>query len=86
MLDSYAAVFGARIFSETKESEVKKKISDVEAFKRESDAARKLRPTPEQVNHLNELIREAALEEEEIERKLRAKVARKTDPSVDSQF
>ncbi len=86
MLDSYAEIFGARILSKTKESEVRNKISDVEAFKRESDAARKLRPSAEQVNHLNELIREAALEEEDIERKLRAKVARKTDPSVDSQF
>ena len=70
MLDSYTAIFGARISLKRKDSEVEKKISDVEAFKRESDAARKLRPSAEQVNHLNELIREAALEEEEIERKL----------------
>jgi hypothetical protein len=70
MLDSYAAIFGARIFSERKEFELKKKISDVEAFKRESDAARRLPLSAEDVKRLNELIFEAALEEEEIERKL----------------
>lgn len=42
-----------------------KKISDVEAFKRDSDEARKIRPTEEQIKKIRESIREAEIEEME---------------------
>jgi hypothetical protein len=62
-----------------------KKISDVEAFKRESDKARNLPHTKEEIARIKDLIREAELEEAEMDEVNLPKIAKRPDDSISAQ-
>lgn len=61
-------------------------ISDVEAFKRESDKARNLPHTKEEITRIRDLIREAELEEAEMEEGDLPKIAKRPDDSITAQL
>ena len=64
-----------------------KKISDVQAFKKESERARNIMPTQEDIDHINNLIREAEIEELENEKNEKiTKVARDQGDSISAQL
>jgi hypothetical protein len=64
-----------------------KKISDVEAFKNESERARNIKPTQEDINHINNLIRETEIEESENEKNEKVpKVAIDQSDSISAQL
>lgn len=63
-----------------------KKISDVEAFKRESDKARNIPLSREDIKRINEIAREAELEENEFEENDLPLTAKDTNKSNSMNF
>jgi transcription antitermination factor NusG len=64
-----------------------RKISDVEAFKNESEKARNIKPNQEDIDHINNLIREAEIEELENEKNEKVpKVAIDQSDSISAQL
>ncbi len=63
-----------------------KKISDVEAFKRESDKARNIPLSKEDIKRINEIAREAELEENEYEESDLPLTAKDTNESNSMNF
>ncbi|MDO9181026.1 MAG: hypothetical protein Q7U04_01395 [Bacteriovorax sp.] len=62
------------------------KISDVEAFKRESDKARNIPLSKEDIKRINEIAREAELEENEYDESNLPLTAKDTDESSSVNF
>lgn len=63
-----------------------KKISDVEAFKEESNKARNLSHTKEEIARIKDLIHEAELEEAEMDEGDLPKIAKRPDGSASVQL
>ncbi|PIP89138.1 MAG: hypothetical protein COW01_00160 [Bdellovibrionales bacterium CG12_big_fil_rev_8_21_14_0_65_38_15] len=63
-----------------------KRISDVEAFKKDSDKARNLPISEEQIKRINEIAREAELEENEMDETSLPKIAKRPDDSISAQI